>query len=81
MVMLKFHERDDIFSLHLPKPEEKTDADITATVPGGYVEAGAYVRLIAPEFGGVDDIIKVIRANRQIDKDGDLSTIEGTFVR
>lgn len=80
MVMLKFHELDDIIELKLREPDDETGADITATVPGGYVEPGAYVRLIAPTFG-VDSIIRVIRTQRNINKMGDLSTIEGQLVR
>jgi hypothetical protein len=78
--MLKFHEAEDIFALKLRKPDGQTDADISATIPSGYVEVGMTVRLIAPS-NGVDSRVKVLRAEREVDVTGNLSTIEGKFVR
>lgn len=75
--MLKFHELDDIFTLW--PVEDDANADICATIPGQRFEGGETIRLIAPSHG-VDSRVKVIRAERQIDKNGDFSTIHAEFV-
>jgi hypothetical protein len=78
--MLKFHEADDIFALKLREWDFDTDADISATIPGGLVKTGDTVRLIAPTID-VDHRVRVLHAERWADSNGDVSTIDGRFVR
>lgn len=76
--MLKFHEADDIFALWLA--DDDTEADICATIPGQRFAGGETIRLIAPSHG-IDSRVRVLHAERQVDRNGDLSTVDGEFIR
>jgi hypothetical protein len=78
--MLKFHEADDIFALKLREWDFGTHADISATIPSKLVKTGDTVRLIAPSID-VDHRVRVLRVERWADSNGDVSTIDGQFVR
>jgi hypothetical protein len=78
-MLQKFHEEDDIIALKLCQLDDTTDADVIATVVGGTFQAGDTVRLTAPTRS-LDNRVKVLRCEREVNRNGNLATIDGEVV-